>query len=871
MLQNKLSVGTAFVEANQGQTGDAIIAAAKDVMSGVNQSEASVKMAIGKISDAASGATTVFTGGDLGEIEDGTLLIDNDIYTYNNAGELPDSILVTNGANLVTDGIIKLGGSSSSITVRGDGSKFHVKAGLDDHLSSFGRFTGDNSTLNISDGAIAIYENELKFGNLRVEGERGTAGARSNSELNVLESGTLHVKSNLALGTTHEPEGDETGILTQNTLIQGAGSKITVEDELRGGGSGADVTIDIRSGGILDVKNRIELAYASDYDSANGGKATLELRGNTSKVVTDELQGGYDSGSELNIFADDGATITSNWTALGSRGGSAHIKLTDGAALNVEELSLGRYSGSTATMEIARGATFTSENWLSLGEFHNGKTFEDGNSAQGIENGHTSVKIDILDGGKFYAKDGFVAAGRWEIDPNFEVGDESGTVDVIVSGDGSLLKVNNSADFGQSKNATANLMVKQGGAAVFDESVFFGTNSDQHEHFGGKGTLTVSGEGSHAEFKTTDPWAVVFGSGQSTEGELTVSDSGIVTANGLRAGRDGGKGTVVVDGGSIYVQYQGTENEASAIGVGEHGSDELSTLVVKGGGKITLDGSSQNSPQFDIGRNEGAKGSVEVTGADSIIELINDKPASPDDPDFGNGYIRVGRQGEGSMSILEGGTVKNTANGVLALGDKEGSVASLVVDGTGSTLEFGGAFFIGPFEAQGNSNVSFSNGAVINQLDTFYFSGQEYSGIYLEGGGAKLTIDGSSDINSRLVVTDGNFVVSETLETVEIDGELAHRGGEIDLQIAGTASHDKLVVTQSAELKGGLNIAFEGGYAGAVGDSIELFNATSFDIGDGFSLDFAGLAAGLDAQLQVDGTVASLVIFDSEVADFAIV
>jgi T5SS/PEP-CTERM-associated repeat protein len=873
MLANKVSVGDAFKEANTGSTASDIIDQAKDVMSGVNQSEASVQMALGKIADKASGATTVFTGEHLGSIEDGTLLLTKDIYSNSFADDTPDSILVTNGAALVSDGIFSLGGTTTT-TIRG-GASLQMKSAIEGERAEFGRFTGDNATLNVADGAEVTFEKDLRLGKLRIDDDRGVVGGTSEAELNILSGGKVHVKNQLEIANEYEPRGgDDTGTSKSNILIQGENSKLTVDDNLHGASSGGEVLVDIRSGGKLEVANQLELGHVTEYDIDRGGKASLEVRGSNSSVTAGEIRGGIGESASLSIFADDGASITtSNFTELGKEGGHAQIKLTDGATFQTNDLTIGRLSGSTADIEISRGASLVSENWLNIGEFQNGETYDDGSTATGTTDGETKVSISVTEGGKLIANGGMSAAHRWELDTNFEAGNESANVEIVIDGEGSLLTTGKSADFAMSKNANASLTIQNGGDAIFTNGAFFGMNSSEHDLNGGSGTLIVSGEGSSVSFSTKSDNSMSFGDGENTHGRLEVNDSAIVSIGGLDVGRNGGYGEVLVDGGELKIAYEGDNAENSTIAIfGQDASETASTLTIKNGGTVTIDGLGEQSPKLELGEKSGAKADVEVSGSDSKLLLQNDFPRSETNPDFGNGYILIGRDGEVSFSILEGGQVVNTPHGVVSIGENETSKATLIVDGEGSLLNFGGAMFIGNYTGTSDTNVRIENGAEIKHGESFTLSnGTVLTGAYLQGGGANLTIDGSAKINTNLSVLNGTFVVSDAVETVSINGSYEHTGGEVNLQIAGTANHDKLAVSQTATLKGELNISFENGYAGAAGDSFDLFTATSFDIGEGFVLDVTGLATGLDAQLQVSGGVASLVVFDSEVADFAIV
>ncbi|GLQ18058.1 DUF4214 domain-containing protein [Maritalea porphyrae] len=1097
MLANKVQVGIAFKDAEAGNDNPDVIADAMAVMSGVNHSEASIAMALGKISDKASGVTTRFTGDDLSDIVDGSTQYDGDKFTYSLPEEDPTSILVTNGADFEMSGIVGFGGAASELTVRGTGSSATFKAEhSDDEGSEFGRFSGDVSIVNVADSAELTFSKGVNFGKLRTKEGYGTAGSDTSAELNILGGAKVFVGEDARFSYGGADEGgDNAATSTSTILIQGKGSQLKIMDELKGGGSGGKVVIDIRSGGLLEVENDIRIGNVTEYNLDIGGTGVLEVRGSESEVNAGELKLGQGVGSNGTLFADDGATISVAAAKFAEDGGSASLLMTDGATLNTEYLEAAMNSGSVADLEVSRGAKIAVSDSLLLGQFNNGFMKDDGSISLSVPDGATKVDFTISDGGVVEVANNINVASRWKIDEEITPGNESSTVNITVAGEGSLLESKKDwSDFGLSKNAKATLSILDGGKAILGEGANFGKNSDRHDQFGGEGNLIIDGTGSKVEFIEDSNKSIDFGRGQGTVGNLTISNGGTLdakqieagreggtstinvtgdtsiqlneitaarfsgstatiniadgamvelenrldlasfafgevyddgnsdfgianaattaelnitnggilklgkqidaatrwedqdgidvgkesatvninvsgvgskidsadntsffgvskdavanvtvsdggeiifgdgatfgeasddfslkggegnltvtgdgskvsfakddyneiklahgentkaklvvsdganlTAGGIRAGRDGGVADIDIDGGTVTIAYTGDDNDhSSSLILGRDSTAGASTLDITNGGKLIIDGNGTYLPMLSAGRNAEDKGEVTVSGAGSIIQIIDDNPISDTQTDFRNGYIRIGREGEASLSILDGGKVENTKNGVSSFGAREGAEAAITIDGNGSAFDYGAVMFVGAYESQSDTNVVISNGATVQHSGSSYLAedGNSYSGILLQGGGAKLTVDAASTVNSDLEILAGNFIVSDAVETVDINGALSHTGGEIDLQIASTASFDKLVTTGSSKLEGELNIAFQEGFGGAAGDSFELFNASEFEIGGGFTLDVTGMGAGLDAQLQVSGGVASLVLFDSQVADFAII
>ncbi|WP_197525311.1 hypothetical protein [Pseudobythopirellula maris] len=133
--------------------------------------------------------------------------------------------------------------------------------------------------------------------------------------------------------------------------------------------------------------------------------------------------------------------------------------------------------------------------------------------------------------------------------------------------------------------------------------------------------------------------------------------------------------------GSVTVSGEGSSWEQSAhalpgksVYVGNAGRAELSVL----------DGADFLASHLRIGVELGSNGNVVVSGAGSTLHSNA----------FGDqGLLQVGMAGAGSLSVVEGGSVKFAGGGIS--GGDQGELSRVVVSGLGSTLELRALLIVG--------------------------------------------------------------------------------------------------------------------------------------------------------------------------------
>lgn len=197
------------------------------------------------------------------------------------------------------------------------------------------------------------------------------------------------------------------------------------------------------------------------------------------------------------------------------------------------------------------------------------------------------------------------------------------------------------------------------------------------------------------------------------DGAVTVKNGGILASQkNLHIGQSNGQtGTAVVSGAGSLLSAHFT------LGIGYEG---IGSLLIE-------DGAKAQSEVTDvwIGAMAGSKGTVTVTGAGSTL--------------LGNYGIDVGRKGDGTLEILDGGKAIS-AGDALSIGSEAGSKGRVLVSGAGSTVE-ASVIDVGDY---GEGSLTIANGGTV-----------DVTGMYVgtrEGAVGDVLVTGKGS-----AITDGNI------------------------------------------------------------------------------------------------------------------
>jgi len=243
-------------------------------------------------------------------------------------------------------------------------------------------------------------------------------------------------------------------------------------------------------------------------------------------------------------------------------------------------------------------------------------------------------------------------------------------------------------------------------------------------------------------------------------------------------------GTLLVNGGSLaQVNEEYVQNF-----IGEKEGDDA-TLIITNGGTVS------SVHKVHIGDSKGSRGEVVVTGDESSLSV---------------GDMTIGFDGEGSLSVLDGGsfstvTFMNVGGGNF---NRQGT-GHLLVDGAGSSVTIGDQLLIAPWGDGSSGTVTLSNGGVLEV------------GTPLSMGASNAS--GSAELNIGAASTDAaDAVAAGTLVAPEIQFYAANTSLNFN--------HTDSAYAFAAELASSGGAGFVNHYAGntnLTGDSSGFSGATT--------------------------------------------
>ena len=315
----------------------------------------------------------------------------------------------------------------------------------------------------------------------------------------------------------------------------------------------------------------------------------------------------------------------------------------------------------------------------------------------GTPGGTTHATLNVLNGGTLRTERATVGAGP--AGPN-ALGTERVFANVTVDGVGSqwIVKQNSvdanafaSFSAGRHAHAQASITVSGGGKLLVDGSsgpgpfdvIDLGVN-------GGRVDMTVTGIGSSVEVKGNNPVLQVGRSGVATQASFSVLAGASASAMFLNVGRDGARGTLLIDGAGsqLTLAGAGTPGIAGAAfgNVGRDGGNGSATVSNGGRWRVTDAGAdtrpSNSSPGIIVGRGAGGTGLLEIKGAGATVEIVSSSLGlGLGVPDNFNPYMSLGRDvgSSGELRVSDGGKLLMTGNAITSLADQR--YTGLVIGG----------------------------------------------------------------------------------------------------------------------------------------------------------------------------------------------
>ena len=315
----------------------------------------------------------------------------------------------------------------------------------------------------------------------------------------------------------------------------------------------------------------------------------------------------------------------------------------------------------------------------------------------GTPGGTTRGRVEVLNGGTLITDGANIGVGPGGSTP---LGTERSIAEVLIDGANSVWRVTGNtlspagAFIGTAshRNAVATLTISNGGTLLVDgpSGFFNGINLTQN---GGRTDMLVTGAGSRIAFNG-DATSLQVGR-RLGSASLTLDAGGNVTGvNYASVGRDGSFGEMVVNGPGSLFSATGMASVAAAgqlqnpgIQIGRNGTGVVS---VTNGGRIEVLATQASAfgPYLHLGVGAASAGTLNIAGAGSMVQLsaLSVLPGGGPTEAF-NPFVGVGRDGNGTLNITNGGKLLIDGGAVSTLADNRGT--SLYVGGTSDAVNGG--------------------------------------------------------------------------------------------------------------------------------------------------------------------------------------
>ena len=449
-----------------------------------------------------------------------------------------------------------------------------------------------------------------------------------------------------------------------------------------------------------DKGSFLQLARLS-FGSGGTGSGTGLITGAGTKV---ELVGDGSSNSQVQrlVIGDwgTGQLTVKAGAVLDTRGNQAPCLLAfhrcdsfvGGAAGDSAELNI---DGAGTQVRIGQ-SLFVAQPGLAI-QHLDGHTY-------GVPGGTTRGTVNVTNGALLSTDRATVGPRHWSTNAT---GRERNIAEVNVSGAGSRWVVVGGSTVDHSngtvfepgayiltandRNAWATINVTNGGEIAIQgvSGVFNGINLTNGGQGGGRTDMLVSGVGSRLSFSDDATYLQV--GRKLGSANLTLNAGGRVT--GLwygSVGRDASFGELLVDGAGSLLSMTGMASTAASgsmqnavFDIGRNGTGKV---TVSNGGRIELTATEarSNGPNLNIGREAASSGALAITGAGSVVALsaLSTLPGGGGTEAF-NPFVRVGRDGNGTLNISGGGKLLMDGQAVSTVADSRGT--SLYVGGTGDS------------------------------------------------------------------------------------------------------------------------------------------------------------------------------------------
>ena len=663
------------------------------------------------------------------------------------------------------------------------------------------------ATLNISHGGIVngsgcnIGSNAGSYGTVTVDGSGSTwtngtqiiyVGNYGNGTLKVLNGGSV----SSGLGYIGESAG-ATGVVTvdgvgstwantNNYVYVGdwGGGTLSITNHGSVVASGGSIGQSANSSGVAKVDGAgSNWTNSSSISVGVGGSGALWITSGGS-VSSSYGYLGYNTGSMGVVTVNGGG---STWNAGGLRvggSGSGTLSISNGGHVN-DSLGgynsgdyIAYYAGSTGTVTVdGIGSTWANNSTLYIGVNGTGAlSITSGGSVSdttGGSLGHDATASAYI---------GYGSTGLVTVDGTGSTWTNSGSLYVGCNGTGTL-----NITTGGSVTATGTTYVGNGySSSVGIGAINFGANG---------GTLTTQS---------------LFVSPTQLAGTGTINTRGFVSDTNLvfDSTHSANQTFIINQSGQNIAVNLDVSNSSNVGGLGA-GYDRAGSLTIR-------DGVVVSSAVGYLGCNTGSAGVATVDGLGSTWT--------------NNGTLCVGYNGNGTLSVANGGTVNNSgdfyvgtyaagtlkitnggsvSNGTGYIAYQCGGTCAVTVDGTGSKWTNSGSLYVGYYGTQAILNITNGGTVTSSGSDLGDFSGST-GVVTVDSAGSTWADSGGISVNGTLSITNGGSVSSSGSSGI---GYRANSTAMVTVCGArSTWTSGSLSVGGTLSITNGGNVSDSGGY-----------------------------------------------------------
>ena len=667
------------------------------------------RTANGDSSSTAQGLTSLVTLQDIGNFQrDNTQFI-----ARNSSVTVGDDF----GSTFGTDSLFSISGPSASLTLLGEeGNSTRIRMASEDGNST-------TATMYFSDGAQVVVDNPegdrgrgisvgvnfeafLDDGMLRPSGQSVDATLvieGANTSVSVLNSngdrGSLDIgrvfqsedgladttTNRSAEGTVIVRDGADVNIrqfvgigTTDNVvdatatgalIVEGAGTTFTLGQNNTTGNEGFMRVGEEGGTGFLVIREGAQFSILENNDRAAG----IQLSGSSERAGGEGH--GVVTGTGTRLLVENGSI------SVGRNVGTASFEISDGARLDARSFRVAEGGIATATITGSDTEVFLTdgtEGQIEVGRVQTSDpTIPSADGTLTISDGAQVEVRNFIGVGDADGLNGVTATGALIIegaDTTVTVGSESRT------GENGFMRLGDGG-------GTGHFTLRDGAALTLLAGEEFGGGlqlSGSSDQEGGEAHATITGTGTHL---IAEKDAIIVGRNGGTA-TFNIADGAIVDTMFFQSGREG-EGHTVIEGEGTELNLSGAQVTPEFAAFLEVGRDVDGTMTVRDGADVTITGDGGAFPGFSVGRNDGATGVMTVTGAGTTVTI--DGATNVDAGGGETGFMRAGRNdgSEGTINVLAGAVIANSATGLLVVAQEDGSKGAINVDGAGSILDFG--------------------------------------------------------------------------------------------------------------------------------------------------------------------------------------